>query len=355
MKDLFNINGHKLIYHIPELKRWLDGKWVYPIYAEIGLFGGCNHRCIFCAFDYLKYKPDILPLQCLKKFIRVAAKNKVKSILFSGEGEPLLHKDICEIISFAKSKDIDVALSTNGVLLNKNIAEKILPNLSWTRFSINAGTKKTYAFIHGTVEQDFAAVMKNLARAVRIKVKNKYKCAIGVQFLLLPENIKEIKVIAARVKNIGADYLVIKPYCPHPLSKKKMRIDVEEKDLNKMEECLKKLCGGDFNIIIRNRAWAGGLSGKTYKHCLGFEFTTHITVRGEVYPCNAFIGKRDFAYGNICRQSFDKIWCGSRRRKVIDKIYTGFDANSCRNSCRLDKINKYLWELKNPVQHVNFI
>ena len=32
-----------------------------------------------------------------------------------------------------------------------------------------------------------------------------------------------------------------------------------------------------------------------------------------------------------------------------------FNINNCRKACRLDEINKYLWMLKNPPEHVNFI
>ncbi|MFH2145423.1 MAG: radical SAM protein [Candidatus Omnitrophota bacterium] len=355
MKDVFSINGHKLIYHIPAINRWLEGKKVYPVYAEVGLSGGCNHRCVFCAFDYLKYGPEMLPLQYLKKFIKTAAANGVKSVLFSGEGEPLLHKNICEIINFTKRKGIDTALSTNGVLLNRDIAKRILPDLSWLRFSINAGTKKTYAFIHGTSKEDFDVVMKNLAQAVRIKAKNKYKCALGAQMLLLAQNIKEAKTIATKVKNSGADYLVVKPYCPHPLSSKKAAAAAGRRDLSRLGRELQKICGGGFNVVVRASLFEPSPVKKTYDRCLGFDFAAHVSADGSVYPCNAFAGQKDFAYGNICRQPFEKIWGGRRRKEVIDRIYGGLDVNNCRNSCRLDKINKYLWELKNSVAHVNFI
>ena len=102
--DKFRIDGHKLIYHIPRVHQWLQGKNIYPIYIEIGLYGGCNYRCIFCAFDFLKYRPDILDKRCLEKFIPQAVKKGIKAILYSGEGEPLLHKDAADIIMFTKKR-----------------------------------------------------------------------------------------------------------------------------------------------------------------------------------------------------------------------------------------------------------
>ena len=78
--DKLRIDSHKLMYHIPRLYQWYKGENVYPIYIEIGLYGGCNHRCIFCAFDFLKYKPQALDVKCINKFIFEAAGKKVKAV-----------------------------------------------------------------------------------------------------------------------------------------------------------------------------------------------------------------------------------------------------------------------------------
>jgi len=51
--DKYRIDSHKLIYHIPRVSDWLNDKVVYPIYMEISPVGSCNHRCIFCAYDYI--------------------------------------------------------------------------------------------------------------------------------------------------------------------------------------------------------------------------------------------------------------------------------------------------------------
>ena len=31
------------------------------------------------------------------------------------------------------------------------------------------------------------------------------------------------------------------------------------------------------------------------------------------------------------------------------------DINDCRVNCRMDEVNRYLWRLKNPQDHDNFI
>jgi radical SAM protein with 4Fe4S-binding SPASM domain len=356
MSNDFSMDGQKLIYHIRRLNEWVKGEEVYPIYADIGLSGGCNQRCVFCTFDYLDYHPVFIDTECIKNFIGQAAAKGLKSVLYAGEGEPLLHNQAGEIIEFTKNKGIDTALSTNGVFLNKRISDKILPYLSWVRVSINAGTPKKYSFIHGAKPDDFKQVLENLKSLVKIRDKNNYPCAIGAQSLLLPQNYKDILNLAAAVSDIGVDYLTIKPFSRHPSSKKKFDYNnISQKELSLLKEKLSGYQRNDFKVIYRQHSIDKTRGSKPYKKCLGFSFATRVTAEGDIFPCIAFEGKRDFLLGNIYQSSFDSIWEGARRKQVIDKIYSQWDINSCRKPCRLDEINRYLWNFKNPPNHVNFI
>ena len=54
-------------------------------------------------------------------------------------------------------------------------------------------------------------------------------------------------------------------------------------------------------------------------------------------------------------QSFQQIWEGPQRKQALAWVESELDVQMCRVNCRMDKINKYLWELRNPADHVNFI
>lgn len=353
--DNFRIDSHKLIYHIPRVNEWLRGKNIYPIYIEIGLYGGCNHRCIFCAFDFLKYEPYILDGRRLRKFIREAAERGVKAILYSGEGEPLLYKNAIDIVIFTKQTGIDVALVTNGVMYDKERAKRSLGYLTWLKVSLDAGLEKTYGVIHGTKKDDFKIVLNNIKEAVKIRDRDKHNCSIGVQFLLIPQNYKEVIPLAQILSNLGVDYLVIKPYCRYPQGMSRIGAKFEYKNMFYLEKKLEKYSKNNFQIIFRKHTMEKLEKEKPYGYCLGLPFAAHVTAEGDMYPCNVFVGKKEFAFGNICQKSFKDIWQGKRRKEIMEMIYTKWNIRNCRKACRLDEINRYLWELRNPSSHVNFI
>ncbi|GAF67380.1 unnamed protein product, partial [marine sediment metagenome] len=56
MRDKYKLDEHKLMYHPEIVSKWLRGEEVYPILVDICPIGRCNHRCIFCAYNYTNYK-----------------------------------------------------------------------------------------------------------------------------------------------------------------------------------------------------------------------------------------------------------------------------------------------------------
>ena len=350
------IDSHKLIFHVERVNRWLKGENVFPIYVEVGPSGTCNHRCIFCALEYLGYKARYIDTEVLKKNIKEMAEGGVRSMMYAGEGEPLLHKDIEELLGYTKSCGIDVAVTTNGVLLGNRIGQESLKALSWIRVSLNAATRETYAKVHGTGADDFDKVLRNLEQVVSSKRRNRYDCMVGVQLLMIPENYQETKKLAEILKDIGVDYFTIKPFSKHPLSSHSLDKDFDYIEMLSFQEDLDKMATEEFKILFRGHTMMK-LKGKDrgYDRCQGLPFWAYISSDGGVWACSAFLGKESFFYGNLYDQTFFEIWEGPKRRKVLEMVRDDLDVSQCREVCRLDEINRYLWELKNPHPHVNFI
>lgn len=353
MAEDIRMDSHKLIYHPETVSRWLKGENIYPIEIEISPSGVCNHRCVFCAVDYIGYKPVFLDKEVILRDIRHMSSKGLKSVICSGEGEPLLNKDMPDIANGIKSCGVDVAMSTNGVLFTKEKMKDCLGAFSWVRYSIASMEQTSYDKIQRGQAGDLDKVKMNLHDAVRFKRDNKLSTTIGVQCLLLPDNALQLPNMVKELREIGVDYLTVKPYSQHLHSKNKFKIDYNQ--MLDLERQLGEYATDKFAVYYRAAAMKKMHHEKCYKHCYGLPFMTHIDAGGDVWPCVAHIGTEEFCYGNINEQTFGQIWEGNKRQKVISLI-NELDINKvCREACRLDEINKYLDELKNPGLHVNFI
>ena len=353
MAEDFKLDSHKLIYHPCEVARWLHGEEIYPIEIEISPSGACNHRCTFCAVDYLGYQPSFLEADMILENINHMHKHGLKSVVCSGEGEPLLNKKMPEMAVKMRQMGIDVAMASNGVLLEKEITEECLHAFTWIRFSVAAIHQETYKKIHRGKDGDLQKALDHIAYAVEWKKKKQLSTTLGVQCLLIQENKEEIVEMTKRLKEIGVDYFTIKPYSQHTQSTNHMEVNYEE--LLDLENSIRGYESDNFKVYYRANAMKKMKKNKPYDNCYGLPFMTHIDAKGNVWPCINFIGKPEFLYGNLYEQTFEEIWHSERKRQVIS-VFENTDINRiCREACRLDEINKYLYQLKHPGEHVNFI
>lgn len=356
MHDEFRIDNHKLMFHPKEVARWLSGEEIYPIYMEISPSGSCNHRCVFCALDFMGYKPRFLKTDILKERLSEMGKLGVKSVMYGGEGEPFLHKDIADIIVHTKKSGIDAAITTNGVLMSKSLSEKILGSVVWIKVSINAGTPETYARVHRTKPDDFEKVIRNLGDAVKVRQDLGLNCTLGAQMILLPENAGEAETLAAKMKETGLNYLVIKPYSQHMMSNTQQYRDMDYSSYDDLKERLSQFDTESFRVIFREKTMKKLKRQKRgYERCLALPFWAYIDSAGNVWGCSAYLGNDEFRFGDIYSNTFQEIWLGERRKKLMKMVHGKLDASSCRINCRMDEINFYLWELTHPSAHVSFI
>jgi GTP 3',8-cyclase len=365
MADHYRIDSHKLIFHpkrVSELlevgNNWERAKDIYPIYVEISPVGACNHRCTFCAVDYIGYKTKMLRLDILKERLYEMGKLGIKSIMYAGEGEPMLHKEIHEIARLTKAAGIDVAFTTNATVISENFLDVGLPATSWMKVSLNAGTPSTYANIHRTKEKDFHRVIGNLKKLVESRNQRRIPVVLGIQTLLLPENMHELEILAKIARDeIGLDYLVIKPYSQHLFSITNQYSKFDYSPFLKMSAKFEKYNTDRFNVVFRENTMRKYVSDVTYKKCEATPFLwAYVMADGSVYGCSAYLLDDRFNYGNLNENSFLDIWHGEKRRQSFEFVRDGLDIGDCRRNCRMDEANRYINGLKNnSFLHSNFI
>ena len=347
------LDGHKLLYHLEELNKWSRGEDFYPIYVELSPTTVCNHRCVHCYIRYLGFKTIFLERKIMLALVRQLARIGVKALCLAGTGEPFLHKATPEVILQAKRSGLDVACATNGILFNKETAQEVLPALTWVRFSILGGSKKTYQKLQGAREGDWDRLLENLEDAVAVKNKKRLDVTLGVVFFIFKENGHEVVRLSRLMKSIGLDYVVVKPVGDYAKNKyvadKNLKL-VFQKELGEVE-CLSD---NGFKAQVRwdmFQEWGN----KPYKKCLSLPFMTVIEADGNVYACGGYWQDKRYLYGNLYKQSFKEIWDSPRRKRIIKYIEGHVDLRQCYNCCRNHSINIFLWNLKQHPAHINFI
>jgi putative heme d1 biosynthesis radical SAM protein NirJ1 len=121
----------------------------------------CNLRCRHC---YADSKPQVfdgeLETKEAKKLIEDLASAKVPVLLISG-GEPLLRKDLFELIAYAKKNNIRSTISTNGTLIDQETAQRLKQNeVSYVGISLDGiGAKNdTFRGVTGSFDQAVSGI-----------------------------------------------------------------------------------------------------------------------------------------------------------------------------------------------------
>lgn len=345
------LDSQKLKYHTELLQRWQQGETIWPIYFEIGPAGACNNRCIFCAYDYLDNNATRLSVDVVRDMVQTLGRHGAKACMFAGEGEPTLHDDLSEMVACARENGIEVAITSNFLRLDRQLSSELLGHLTWIRCSLNATDEATYRAIHRGPDGGFETVLHNISEAVDIRNREGLATTIGVQCIALEDTLDGMVDLARRVRQIGVDYLSIKPCIQHP----QMSYQVRPPDpacMDAVTEELAELATDSFSVVVRR---AGMNRPRRYDHCLALPFFVEVISDGRVYACGPRLGDERFCYGNLYEQSFEQLWLSQRREQVCRWAAEQLDVHQCMGSCRLDQINEFLWTLKRPPAHVNFI
>jgi radical SAM protein with 4Fe4S-binding SPASM domain len=138
---------------------------MFPIYA-------CNFTCEYCFHSVPKNERGfvsdwpIMKLDLYKKCIDELAQfdDQLKVLRFVGMGEPLLHKDIAEMIAYAVTKNVAlrVEMLTNGSLLTNQMSDALIAaGLSRLVISLQGISIEKYRRISNVVI-DFDELVANI-------------------------------------------------------------------------------------------------------------------------------------------------------------------------------------------------
>jgi len=107
----------------------------------------CNYNCLHCSFASSPAAVNELNTKEGMRIVDELYEMGTKWFGLSG-GEPLMRKDIFEIIAHAKSLGMNVSLITNGYYVKGDILDKLIRNEVMTAVSLE-GREETNDFIRG--------------------------------------------------------------------------------------------------------------------------------------------------------------------------------------------------------------
>jgi MoaA/NifB/PqqE/SkfB family radical SAM enzyme len=362
--EKFRLDGHKLIYHMERVHQWMRGERVAPIQIDMGLTKFCNVGCIYCigVTQGGMSRDEIIRPDALLRFIEDCGRLDVKSVAFIGDGEPTLNPALYDAIVFGKKLGVDTGTATNGLLLDMDRAHDVLRDSTFLRINLSAGDPKGFRRIHQSKAENFHKLVEKIRELVKIKKRHQYHCTLGIQMVLIPENFDQVLRLAQLGGELGVDYLQIKQCSDteyrelaiDPLDYERVVPVLREAEKMSSPDYMVNVKWNKINILKDTEVYKHGF--RKYDICYGTPFLGQISGSGKVYPCGPFFGKERFYMGDINKESYYDIVKSDPYWVVQNDILKNVDVHcDCTIGCRQDYINKFLSDLKNPPDHINFI
>src|SRR4030095_13591832 len=133
----------------------LNARPFKPLYVKMKVFYGCNLKCEMCNHWRETREPPISSAR-FKEVLNDLAELGTKKIHISG-GEPMLRPQVPDIIEHASALEIKVTMTTNGTLIDKVKAKRLVEaGLRGVNISIDSPIRKMHEKIRG-VEGAFKA------------------------------------------------------------------------------------------------------------------------------------------------------------------------------------------------------
>ncbi len=290
--------GVRVMLH--RFQRTVLGK-VIPSTATMSVTYACQCRCRHCSAvhfmrDGKKQGKRELTTEEFKRAMDQAVELGCVNIALSG-GEPLLRKDILELINHVDPDKANVMLFTNGILLNDEMVKKLAEsNLFSLMISIDSSKPEEHDY-YRRYEGLFEIAMEGARRALDAGLLVGFSTYITREALEAGELQKRIEL----AHEIGVHELTI--FDPVPtgmfLDREDMILTKEEKDriIAICEEYEKRY----FLPKLSPQALINGPRGAG---CFAGYHQFYMTAHGDICPCDF----TPLTFGNVLEEPLDTIW-----------------------------------------------
>ena len=162
---------------------------------------GCNLRCIHCRASATELSsPTDLPTSRALDMITQIAGYASPILVLSG-GEPLYRRDIFQLARFATDKGLRVALATNGTMVTKELARRIVDSgVRRVSISLDGSDSLTHDTFRG-IPGAFDAAVYGLRNLKELGM------SVQINMTIARHNARQLPQVLDLARNLGADAL----------------------------------------------------------------------------------------------------------------------------------------------------
>jgi radical SAM protein with 4Fe4S-binding SPASM domain len=281
----------------------LRPQFLAPLYVAWEVTLRCNARCLHC---YSEAAPGLLhPMELTTEeaigVIDQLADAGLLVLAFSG-GEPLLRKDIFQLIDHAVERGLVVQVATNGALVSERLADRLQHSgVRGVTVSLDGATAATHDHF-----RQFPGLFKRTLRAIRLLSERGLR--VVVSFTPTTLNYQEGRDVVALAHSLGAGAANLSEFVPAGRGTRDLCLPPETlRDVILDWIAMQREYAGRMQIIwhdCRVALLVPPEERDLYSGCGAGKLTARIKVDGTVTPC-VFLPN---IAGNLRRTPFTEIW-----------------------------------------------
>ena len=302
--------------------------------------GACNARCRYCNVDATgQHAPREMTTKEALYLVDEVHNFGVRWFGIKG-GEPLMRKDIFEIVGYAKSLGLNVCLLTNGCFVDGEIYDNLVKNQVWTSVSID-GPEEINDQLRG--KGSYKKALSAIQKLSKGKILN------GLAAAITTINYQHLDHIAALAEEYHANFVWYNHLVPSGRAKSTMELtptpEQYEWTLNHIWDLTQKY-EGKFEIhvhcphyarVVKQRIPAdfqNWYENKFHGKCTYFAFGGYLSVteNGDLIPCfyTDLQPSEPMMLGNIREKSLNTAW----KEIQQSEYYKSFqDRNVLKGKC----------------------
>jgi radical SAM protein with 4Fe4S-binding SPASM domain len=276
----------------------------------------CNLRCPECPSGLRSFTRPTGMLD--EDFFRRTIDELSSTLLyltFYFQGEPYLHPKFLEMVSYAASRKIYTATSTNAhYLTDANARNTVESGLDRLIISVDGTTQEVYQQyrVGGKLEK----VLEGARNVIRWKKKlNSRTPHVVFQFLVVKPNEHQIEEVKKLARELGADSVGLKTAQIYDYQQGSPLIPA-------LEEYSRYRKNPDGSYSVKNHL---------LNHCWKMWHSCVITWNGAVVPC-CFDKDAHYQLGDLQKDTFRQLWNGEPYRNFRQTLLQSRDqVEMCRN------------------------